>query len=312
MTTTTKMPKSQTFITNTNEENGILSFTLSGLNVSYANSIRRILLSEVPCVVINTFPYDNNDVNIIKNTTRFNNEIIKQRISCIPIHITDLSIPLDDYLVELNEKNDSKATTYVTTEQFKIKNLKQNKYLPKNEVNTIFPPNSLTKHYIDIIRLKPSFDETNEGEEIVLTAKLSINYAKTNGSYNVVSTCFYENTIDTERQSSELEKFIIENTTEEDDESSIERKRNNWYTLDGKRIFVKDSFDFKIKTVGVFPNKELVKIACDIMQEKLSVINDKADKQELIIETNKTTMNNSFDIKLINEDYTLGKVLEYI
>ena len=38
---------------------------------------------------VGTFPHEKNKANIEINTTRFNNEIIKQRLSCIPIHITD-------------------------------------------------------------------------------------------------------------------------------------------------------------------------------------------------------------------------------
>ena len=76
-------------------ENGdTLTFTLSGVNVSLANAIRRTLLSDIPIVVFRTSPYESNKANITINTTRLNNEILKQRLSCIPIHITDLQMPL--------------------------------------------------------------------------------------------------------------------------------------------------------------------------------------------------------------------------
>lgn len=301
-----------TLISNLNEENGIMTFTLFNVNVSIANSLRRIILSEIPTIIIHSFPYDENMVDILLNTTRFNNEIIKQRLSCIPIHITDLSIPLEDYIIELNQTNNSNITKYVTTQHFKIKNIKQDRYLSPHETNEIFPPNSLTKQYIDILRLKPKIDDSSIAEQISLTAKLSINHAKNNGSYNVVSTCFYQNTPDFEKREIEANKFLSENQTSDDTEESIANKKINWELLDGKRIFIDDSFDFTIKSIGVFPNKEIFIAACNIMQEKLSFLIDKCDKQELVIETNKTTMNNAFDIKLENEDYTLGKVVEFI
>ena len=51
-------------------------FTLSGINVSLANAIRRIILSEIPLVVFRTTPNEQNKCNIIANTSRLNNEII--------------------------------------------------------------------------------------------------------------------------------------------------------------------------------------------------------------------------------------------
>ena len=78
----------------TSEDENQLKFTISGANVSIVNGIRRVLLSNIPTVVFKTFPYSENKCDITKNTTRFNNEILKQRLSCIPIHITDTSIPL--------------------------------------------------------------------------------------------------------------------------------------------------------------------------------------------------------------------------
>ena len=40
------------------------------------------------------------------------------------------------------------------SEDFKIKNIKTNKYLDNSEVKTIFPPNKITGDYIDI-KTKP-------------------------------------------------------------------------------------------------------------------------------------------------------------
>ena len=58
-----------------------LSFTLSNVNVSVANSIRRTILSDIPTVVFKTAPYEENKSTILVNTSRLNNEIIKQLLS---------------------------------------------------------------------------------------------------------------------------------------------------------------------------------------------------------------------------------------
>jgi DNA-directed RNA polymerase II subunit RPB3 len=67
-----------------------VKFTMSNVNVSIANSIRRTILSDIPTVVFKTAPYEENKANIIANTSRLNNEIIKQRLSCIPIHVKEI------------------------------------------------------------------------------------------------------------------------------------------------------------------------------------------------------------------------------
>ena len=90
-------------VKNANEENGVMKFTLSNTNVSFANAIRRVILSEIPCVVFRTAPYEKSMTTIHANTTRLTNEILKQRISCIPIHITDPTLDLNTLIVEINK-----------------------------------------------------------------------------------------------------------------------------------------------------------------------------------------------------------------
>ena len=74
-------------VKNSLETKGVLQFTLDNTNVSIANAIRRTILSDIPIVIIDT---KHEKFNILQNTTRFNNEILKQRLGCIPIHIKNL------------------------------------------------------------------------------------------------------------------------------------------------------------------------------------------------------------------------------
>ena len=55
-------------------------FTLSGINVSLANAVRRTILSDIPLVVFRTTPNEQNKCTILANTSRLNNEIIKINI----------------------------------------------------------------------------------------------------------------------------------------------------------------------------------------------------------------------------------------
>ena len=98
----------------------ILGFTLSGVNVSIANAIRRTMLAEIPTLVFRTSPYEENKANIMINTTRLNNELLKQRLSCIPIHVNDIeNFPFSNYIMELNMENTTDTTIIVTSKDFK-------------------------------------------------------------------------------------------------------------------------------------------------------------------------------------------------
>ena len=315
-------------IKNIVENDDILTFTLANINVSLANALRRTILSNIPTVVFKTTPYEENKTTIYENTSRLNNEIIKQRLSCIPIFIPILdennleteketghlsegvtAESLNDYYLELDVSNDSDTIIYATTEDFKIKNIKTDKYLSKEETQKIFPPNPLTHYFIDFIRLRPKITEKILGEKIHLTSLFSISTAKENGMYNVVSTCSYGNTIDKKTFDTELSK---QRNIWKNEGKDVEFESNNWKLLEGLRMYENNSFDFIIQTIGVYSNYELVQKACTILINKFLYLTKLIDNDELIINNSENTMKNSYDITLENEDYTVGKVIEYL
>lgn len=315
-------PRISSFI----EEGDFLKFTLSDCNVSIANAIRRIILSEIPTFVFRTFPHNENKAEITANTSRLNNEIIKQRLGCIPIHIDDLNFPYKNYIIEVDVKNDTDTIRYVTTKDFKIKNILTEQYSSESSVRKIFPPSKISGDYIEFARLLPKLSENIDGERLSLKCLLDIGTAKQDGMYNVASTCTYSYTIDKEKANSVWKgiqtKMIKEGVKEED----IEFEEKNWYLLEGKRHFIENSFDFIIESVGVISNIELLIRACNIMINKLNIfisgimISDMESEVEklnepksgsVIIRPSETTLENSFDITLVNEDYTIGKVIEY-
>lgn len=303
-------------VSNIIEEDGIMKFTLSNLNVSLANAIRRIILTDIPCVVFKTTPYNENKATIHVNTTRFNNEIVKQRLSCIPIYIDDIDeFPINDIILEVDEKNETNEIKIVTTEHFKLKNVTTGKYLNQKDTSEIFPPDKISGDFIDFVRLRPKMSDNIDGEHIKLECTLSISTASDDSMFNVVSGCSYGNTPDpiainkawTAREK-ELKKDGITN------EEEIEYIKKDWFALDANRYFIPNSFDFTVETIGVFGNAYLVKKACEIMINKLTKFMDniQSNYQDLIASmSNLNTIPNCFEIILENEDYTLGKALEY-
>lgn len=295
---------------NINDEN--LLFTLSGINVSIANSIRRIILSEIPIIVFRVLPSEKNKCIIISNTCGLNNEIVKHRLSCIPIHIKDIvDFDYKNHIMELNIENNSDTSLYVTTNDFKIKNIKTGNYLSNERTKEIFPPDNYTGDFIDFVLLKPKVADELNSKNINLTCEFDIGTAKEDGAYNVVSTCSYGNTIDIQEQDNKLQQLIQKWKDEGKNKDEVDFEIKNWKLLEGKRIFIKDSFDFEIQSIGIYNNTELLIMGTKILMNKLNEINNLIDKDELEINNSNTTINNCFDIILDNEDYTIGKVIEY-
>lgn len=289
-----------------------LKFTLSGVNVSIANALRRIVLSEIPIVVFRVSPHSRNKCVIHQNTCGLNNEIVKHRLSCIPIHIRDVeSFPLKNYALEVNVQNNTDTTMYVTTKDFTIKDLVTGNPLSEERVREIFPANELTGDFIDFVRLKARPSEDIAPKAIHLTCEFDIGTAKEDAAYNVVSTCAYGNTIDEALQEATLQQLRQKWKDEGKKQEEVEFEAANWKLLEGKRIFLKDSFDFVIQSIGIHTNAELMLMACDIMMQKLANLDSVVDKDEIDIRKSDNTIQNSFDIVLNNEDYTLGKVVEY-
>jgi DNA-directed RNA polymerase subunit L len=287
-------------------------FTLSGVNVSLANGLRRTILSDIPMVVFRTTPNEQNKCTILENTSRLNNEIIKQRLSCIPIHIKNVEdFPLKNYLMEVQVENNTDNIMFVTTENFTIKDLVSGKLLPIEKVREVFPADDITGYFIDFVRLRPRISDEIPGEKIHLTCEFDIGSAKEDGMFNAVSTCSYGFSIDNALQEAELARKQQSWKDEGKTQEQINFEAENWKLLEGKRITKKDSFDFVVQSVGVCTNDELLNAACKIILERLNDLDSIIEKDDLEIQNSENTLANCFDIILENEDYTIGKILEY-
>ena len=153
------------------EDHDLLQFTLSNINVSLANALRRTILNDIPTVVLGTDIYQDNKCKIQTNTGRLHNELLKQRLSCIPVHISqpkELETFPNEYILVVDVKNDTDTVKIVTTEDFKIKQKDGDKFLSTDEVRSIFPPDTLTRDFIDFVRLRPRIGDSIPFEKLVI------------------------------------------------------------------------------------------------------------------------------------------------
>lgn len=296
------------------DERGELRFTIDKINVSLANAIRRVILSDIPTFVFRVYPHSECRSTITVNTSRIHNQILNQRLSCIPIHISDMDPSIKEYQLEINVTADGGEIRYITTKDFRMKNKTNGKYLTDVKVREIFKPNEITGDFIEFARLLPKMSEYSEGEQLAMTCDLDIGTAHEDGAFNVVSTCAYSMTMDPAKvdeawriKEAELVKEGVATIGSEE----MKAQRKNWSLLDAQRHTKDDSFDFVIETVGVFTNAEIVHKAAQIMINKCTkFIRDIESGENHIIPT-VSTIQNGFDIELKGEDYTLGKVLEF-
>lgn len=295
------------------ESGDTMTFTLIGLDVCYANGLRRTILSDIPIIVFKTTPHEENKANITINTSRLNNEIIKQRLSCIPICIKDLDINLSNYILEIDVENKTDTMIMVTTRDFKIKNLTTDSYLDENEMRKIFPPyippNGKSEYYIDFLRLRSKISDDLPGERIKLTCEFSISNARDDSMFNVVGTISYGYTPDRDEMVKQLsirrDKWEQEGKTA----AEIDFESKNWNLLEGLRYVTKHSFDFIIQTIGIYENTEIIIKGCQILIDKINIQKQLLETNEMEIEPSENTLENCYDVTLQNEDYTVGTIL---
>ena len=109
-------------ISDQKENNDAYTFRIERCNVSIINAIRRTLLSDIDTIGFKTEPYNDsneklNSIIIYENTSSFTNEILKQRLACIPVHLKDFDkTPVDNLIVSLDKENKSESIEFITTE----------------------------------------------------------------------------------------------------------------------------------------------------------------------------------------------------
>jgi len=270
-------------LANEDVRDDMLTFTLKNTDVSIANALRRTILGNIRAVVI-----AKTDCIITVNTTRFNNEILKQRFACLPICLSPNEEEIKTFSLELNKSNSTAATVMITTEDFKI--IENGKPSTKR----LFLPDPITNKYIDILRLRPKMG--NVVESFQMTAILSITTGSQTGTANL-GNCYYKCTMNQEKAEQEWAK-------KGNDDKLAKR---DWDLLDARRYVIPNSFDFTVESyvLAIYSPTQLVQIACKVIEKELLTFN------ELLIQPSETTMEKCVDIILPNCDYTIGKILEY-
>jgi len=290
----------------------VLTFEIVNIDVSVVNALRRIILTHIPTLVFRGFPHHSNRINITKNNTKFNNEYIKHRISCIPIYEPDDSRfenIINTCEVRVNVSNSENKTIYVTTEDFKLYNKETNKEIKDH---TLFPPDQISNHYIPVCCLMPKISDTDEAEEINMTIDFDVGTAKEDSCWNVVSKCMFVNMRDEPKIEEEIKKLKMKEENEKD-----------FRILDAQRIFIPFHYLMTVESIGVFNNQDIVIKACEYIKTKITELNVFLgiqtgltepsfiqEKYGIFEDTSTTSQKPLYYIRIENDDYTIGKLIE--
>ena len=293
---------------NIKKDNKHLQFKITDVDLSIVNSIRRIILSEIPSIALNFDPVsdNNHDITIHNNHSALHNEYLSHRLSllpmCFPEDIVDGDFNQNDYVFKLKVKNTTTNTITVNSHDIKIFNSKGKLY-PQEFHEQIFPKDPFTKSYIIITKLRPNIYNPDMGEEIDIEFKGSKNVAKLHARWATVCCCAFSNTIDETAAKAALEDIM---KSAENKQAAI----NKFNTLDKYRHFMKNkygeanTFDFQLESeCGLSTTFIFFKAIC-VLKDKFINLNKMLHDGEIPIKRIHDSQY-LYDVVISNEDYTL-------
>ena len=305
-----------------------MSFEIRNADVSVVNAIRRTVLTDIETLVMRGFPYNENNIEISKNTTKFNNEYLKHRLSCIPICNSDQSSfdnYVKNYVIELDETNDGVEKRYITTEHLKVKNVNTGEYFDEKMVReSFFPADSTTGEFILICILYPSYNKKEDKESLKFVSRISKGKAKDNSCWNVVHNCTHEFIQDEEKVNAIVASANMTKYDEKD-----------FRLLDAQRIVHQNEYKMTIQTLDIYNSVQVLHIACNYIIDRLRTVIQICEQKPKILSKEATEYNatngmlseeelNSiaesyavfftYDgfivLEIMDDDYTIGKLLE--
>jgi DNA-directed RNA polymerase subunit L len=207
--------------------------------IPFVNALRRILLAEIPTVVVR-------DVVIKENTSQMIHEMLKHRVEMLPIAVT---------AAEGDVIRDTKLTLRfltspdpreITSDDFVVAGPRKDIILRDRDLGT-------PMHFLNL--------RANEA----LHVECGLGLMQTGASQVCVST--FMNHIDKERAKLDRDSFILGN------EGQDVRIFDNHLI---QRSYARDEhdrpnhFDFALESIGVQPAKDLMKTAAEILKKKFT------------------------------------------
>lgn len=206
--------------------------------VTFVNGLRRILLSDIPTVVIR-------DVQIKENTTQLPHEMLKHRMEMLPVNVqpTDAST-IGDAKIELRILPQGTTTRDITTRDFVIESGRE----------TILMGDRETNDPLLFLRVRPT-------ESVHMSGRLTVE-TKTASQVCTASTMWHT---DPEKAKEDKRVYV-------EDNKGSPAVFDNFYI---QRSYSRDEngrpnwIDMNIESVGVIPSKKLLQMAVSILRKQI-------------------------------------------
>ena len=218
-----------------------IEFELKGVPVSFANALRRIMLTGIPTVVIK-------DVQILQNSSQLPHEMLKHRVEMLPINVkASESRIVSETKIELRIPA-LDAPQEITTRHFTIHGDRKDVLMKDEDGNDLL------------------FLNLKSGEAVHVMARLGIDAVDT----SQVSTVSYGFHIDEEQARLDKEEYLAD--VEEEDKPQSSREFDNFYI---QRSFHRDAsgqadwYDFFVESWGVLAPAEIVRQAAGLLKARL-------------------------------------------
>jgi DNA-directed RNA polymerase subunit L/DNA-directed RNA polymerase alpha subunit len=320
------------------------SFTLAPIHVTYANTLRRLILTGVETVAFRsdmTSTGSTTDVVVKRNDTPMTNEMLADRVGLVPLNVKEpLKWKDDKYIFNLKVAGSKDNTTYVKAGDFKVYEVKSmsggvnsndnenngdvvvaQDELVEVPTDMFFPPNPITGDTCLIATLQPGSGPTQQFVEI--KAKATKGTGREHARFSPVSQCSYEYTQDEDpvRIEEMFQNWLNVAKKAGGIEKGSERYnelRREFNTMQIKRCFKVNeknepySFDFTIETAGVLPVTYIVERACEVGENMCSrYVN--IHRGELPAEITISSADSriiGYDFLFRGHDHTLGNLLQ--
>jgi DNA-directed RNA polymerase subunit L len=251
-------------------DSSFLKLELSGKNISFpiVNAIRKVCINQIP-----TYAFHTDKINIVRNSSVFDNTTMRERLSQLPIT--------------------------------KIKN--EVKFLPLKYYKDVnFNDNSYERHTNDTINIEYFIKAKNNGPEKLLNVntndlQININNEKINANdkYSAKNPILLIQLRIGEEFECSLKGILAVGEFD-----SIFNSSNCYYDEINENKYI-----LMIESSGQNTEYELLIIGCDILIEKMKIIKENLNNEQY---KSIITDNNSLILELINEDHTCGGPINYI
>jgi len=232
---------------NVKQPNGYrLTAEIKDVPVSFVNGLRRIILSELPTVVLS-------NIQILENSSSMTHEMLHHRISMLPVNVRpEETAVIRDTKLELR-KGAEKEELELTTNDFGVEGPRSDVLLKDRDLGTP----------LLFLRLQP-------GESVHVKANLSV--MSTGSSQVCVST--FRNHIDPDVAKIDRDSFV----SKVGDDPKAQREAGRVFdTFYIQRSFSRNKetgrpnwFDFTVESIGVIPAKDLVRKAVELLKAKIT------------------------------------------